>query len=90
MPHDPARIADTKSWLARAVGDIAAAERLLKPPALFGTAVFHCQQAAEKRSRDFSRGMISLFARPIISKSLVKPVSRSTLICERQSIEQSH
>lgn len=53
MPHDPARIADTKSWLVRAVGDIAAAERLLKPPALFSTAVFHCQQAAEKTLKGF-------------------------------------
>lgn len=53
MPHDPARTADTKDWLVRAVGDIAAAERLLKPPALFSTAVFHCQQAAEKALKGF-------------------------------------
>lgn len=53
MPHDPARTADTKDWLVRAVGDIAAAERLLKPPALVSTAVFHCQQAAEKALKGF-------------------------------------
>lgn len=53
MPDDPARIADTKSWLARASDDIAAAERLLKPPALFSAAVFHCQQAAEKTLKGF-------------------------------------
>jgi HEPN domain-containing protein len=53
MPHDPARIADTKSWLARAADDLEAAERLLKAPALFGAAVFHCQQAAEKALKGF-------------------------------------
>ena len=30
-----------------------AAERLLKAPALFGAAVFHCQQAAEKALKGF-------------------------------------
>jgi HEPN domain-containing protein len=53
MPHDPARISDTKSWLARAADDLEAAERLLKAPALFGAAVFHCQQAAEKALKGF-------------------------------------
>jgi HEPN domain-containing protein len=53
MPHDPARVSDTKSWLARAADDLEAAERLLKAPALFGAAVFHCQQAAEKALKGF-------------------------------------
>jgi HEPN domain-containing protein len=53
MPHDPARIADTKGWLARAADDLEAAERLLKAPALFGAAVFHCQQGAEKALKGF-------------------------------------
>jgi HEPN domain-containing protein len=53
MPHDPARVSDTKSWLARAAYDLEAAERLLKAPALFGAAVFHCQQAAEKALKGF-------------------------------------
>jgi HEPN domain-containing protein len=53
MQHDPARVADTKSWLTRAADDLEAAERLLKAPALFGAAVFHCQQAAEKALKGF-------------------------------------
>ena len=53
MPHDPARVSDTKSWLARAADDLEAAERLLKAPAMFGAAVFHCQQAAEKALKGF-------------------------------------
>ena len=53
MPHDPARVSDTKSWLARAADDLEAAKRLLKAPALFGAAVFHCQQAAEKALKGF-------------------------------------
>ena len=54
MPHDPARVADTKAWLAKAVDDLNAAEHLLSgSPALPGVAVFHCQQAAEKAMKGF-------------------------------------
>jgi HEPN domain-containing protein len=54
MPHDPARVADTKEWLARAADDLKAAELLLRAsPALCSTAVFHCQQAAEKAMKGF-------------------------------------
>lgn len=31
MPHDPARVEDTRGWLARADDDLKAAEHLLKP-----------------------------------------------------------
>lgn len=49
MPHDPARIADTRAWLQKANEDLQAAKRLLEPPkALLSAAVFNCQQAAEK------------------------------------------
>jgi HEPN domain-containing protein len=54
MPHDPARVADTKGWLAKATQDLKAAEQLLRAsPDLFGAAVFHCQQAAEKAMKGF-------------------------------------
>jgi HEPN domain-containing protein len=54
MPHDPARVADTKAWLARAADDLQAAEQLLSgSSALPGVAVFHCQQAAEKAMKAF-------------------------------------
>lgn len=54
MPHDPARVADTKSWLVNASQDLKAAELLVRAsPDLFGAAVFHCQQAAEKTMKAF-------------------------------------
>jgi HEPN domain-containing protein len=54
MPHDPARVADTKAWLARAADDLQAAEQLLSgSSALPSVAVFHCQQAAEKAMKGF-------------------------------------
>lgn len=36
MPHDPVRVADTKGWLAKATEDLAAAERLIAEPSLYG------------------------------------------------------
>jgi HEPN domain-containing protein len=49
MPHDPARVADTKAWLNRAANDLrAAALGLGATPPLLGDVVFHCQQAIEK------------------------------------------
>lgn len=54
MPHDPARIADTRGWLQKAKEDLDIAKQLLKPAkALSGGAVFHCQQAAEKALKAF-------------------------------------
>lgn len=49
MPHDPARVADTRAWLEKARADLRAAEidRAAKPP-LSGDALFHCQQIVEK------------------------------------------
>ena len=48
-----ARVADTKAWLAKAAGDIKAAEILGAVTALGGAAVFHRQQAAEKAMKGF-------------------------------------
>lgn len=54
MPYDPARIADTKGWLARAADDLQAGEQLLSGVStLPGVAVLHCQQAAEKAMKAF-------------------------------------
>jgi HEPN domain-containing protein len=46
---DPALLAEVKGWLKRAASDLRAAElaREAAPP-LLDTAVFHCQQTAEK------------------------------------------
>ncbi len=49
MPHDPARIADTKAWLDRSATDLrAAALDLTAEPPILNDLVFHCQQAVEK------------------------------------------
>jgi len=49
MLHDPARVADTKSWLTKAEMDCkAAAFDLTAVPPLVADIVFHAQQAAEK------------------------------------------
>ena len=49
MPHDPARVADTKAWLSRAAIDLrAAALDLAADPPVLDDLVFHCQQAVEK------------------------------------------
>ncbi len=54
MPHDPARVADTRGWLRKASEDIQAAKQLLRPSkALSSAAVFHCQQGAEKALKGF-------------------------------------
>lgn len=54
MPSDPALIAETKAWLAKAASDRRAAEHALtaRPP-LFSDSTFHCQQAAEKAMKGF-------------------------------------
>ncbi len=49
MPHDPARVADTKAGLERAATDLrAAALDLTATPPILEDVVFHCQQAVEK------------------------------------------
>lgn len=49
MPLDPARLADTRAWLAKARLDLAAGVAVLGAAApLTGDAMFHAQQAAEK------------------------------------------
>ena len=54
MPHDPARVAETRGWLARATSDLRAAEHeFLATPPLLDDIVFHCQQIAEKALKGF-------------------------------------
>ena len=49
MPHDAARVVDTRGWLHKAAGDLRGAEvDLAANPPLTEDAAFHCQQAAEK------------------------------------------
>jgi len=49
MEPDPARVAETTAWLAKASDDLRAASiDLAASPPLAEDAVFHCQQAAEK------------------------------------------
>ncbi len=54
MPGDPERVAETQSWLVKALADLRAAECLLAlQPPLTGLALFHAQQAAEKALKAF-------------------------------------
>jgi len=54
MPHDPVRLAEARSWLARVAADLAAGEHGLRAsPPFAGDAVFHAQQAAEKALKAF-------------------------------------
>ncbi len=54
MPHDPALVEDTRSWLVKASLDLRAAEHDLRAtPPLSWDAVFHYQQAAEKALKAF-------------------------------------
>jgi len=54
MPPDPAKVADTKGWLAKAVVDIRAAEheQTASPP-ITADIVFHAQQLVEKTLKSF-------------------------------------
>ncbi len=54
MPHDPARVADVKAWLAKATVDLRAAkhDRTAKPP-ITEDIVFHAQQLVEKSLKAF-------------------------------------
>jgi HEPN domain-containing protein len=54
MPHDPARLADTKTWMAKAASDLATgAHDLTAVPPFTAAAVFYAQQAAEKSLNGF-------------------------------------
>lgn len=54
MPHDPALVAETRAWLAKAKMDLdtAAFEMTAEPP-FAADALFHAQQAAEKTLKAF-------------------------------------
>lgn len=94
MPHDPARVEDTRAWLRRAALDLRAAKHLLnaRPPAL-GNAVFHFQQAAEKALKGFLAWHDEPFRKThnleelgrqaaIFDSSLQSPVERATSLTE--------
>jgi HEPN domain-containing protein len=54
MPHDPARLADTKAWMTKADLDLRVGAHELTPdPPFAGDATFHAQQAAEKALKGF-------------------------------------
>ena len=54
MPLDPARVEETKSWLAKADDDLRGARVDLEVvPPLLEDALFHCQQAVEKAEKSF-------------------------------------
>jgi len=54
MPHDPARVAETKSWFEKAANDLRAADHeLTAVPPLTDDMVVHAQQAAEKAMKGF-------------------------------------
>lgn len=54
MPHDPARVEDTRTWLTRAASDLGArAHDLTLEPPFTGDAVFQAQQAPEKSLEGF-------------------------------------
>ena len=54
MPHEPARVADTRSWLAKAdMGCTTADSDFTAVPPFTADVVFHAQQAAEKALKAF-------------------------------------
>jgi HEPN domain-containing protein len=54
MPHDPVRLAETKSWFEKAANDLRAADHeLTAVPPLTDDMVFHAQQAAEKAMKGY-------------------------------------
>lgn len=54
MPHDPARISESRAWFSRARNDLrAGALDLTASPPLAADACFHAQQAAEKALKGF-------------------------------------
>ena len=53
MPHDAARIEDTRAWLGKAELDLAAGDFEINHPMLRGDVAFHAQQATEKALKAF-------------------------------------
>jgi hypothetical protein len=54
MPHEAARAAETRDWLAKAALDLRAGEfDLTAVPPLAGDVAFHAQQLAEKALKAF-------------------------------------
>ena len=54
MAHDPELVAETRAWLVKACGDLAAAAHELKAePPFSGDAAFHAQQTVEKSLKAF-------------------------------------
>ncbi len=54
MPHDPVRLAETKSRFEKAANDLRAADHeLTAVPPLTDDMVFHAQQAAEKAMKGY-------------------------------------
>lgn len=54
MPHDPARVAETREWLQKASLDLRGARIDLEAePPLLEDVLFHCQQAVEKTLKAF-------------------------------------
>ena len=54
MPHDEARVRNTKEWFIRTLDDLNVAGHDLKSESPFvRAAMFHCQQAAEKELKGF-------------------------------------
>jgi HEPN domain-containing protein len=54
MPHDPARVAETREWLQKASLDLRGARIDLEAePPLLEDALFHCQQAVEKALKGY-------------------------------------
>jgi HEPN domain-containing protein len=54
MPHDPARVAETRAWLVKASLDLRAAEfERTGDPSLSADITFHSQQLAEKAIKDY-------------------------------------
>lgn len=54
MPHDPQKLAECRAWLERAQADLESAGILIAAARPHhDTALFHCQQAAEKAWKAF-------------------------------------
>ncbi|MBI3072792.1 MAG: HEPN domain-containing protein [Deltaproteobacteria bacterium] len=54
MPHDPARVDETRAWLAKASEDLRAAQLLANAATpLLDNAAFHAQQAVEKAMKGY-------------------------------------
>ena len=76
MPHDPARVADTRAWLSRAATDLrAAAIDLAADPPVLDDLVFHCQQAVEKAMK----GLLAWHDEPFGKTRNLEPLGETCL-----------